>query len=225
MESQRVSIPVGKEESISGVISVPTGYKVGEGTGIILAHGAGNDMEHPLIVSLSKGLTQAGYLALRFNFPYREKRKKAPDSQAKLELTWLFVYDFLKKHPKYAPGHIVAAGKSMGGRVASQMVADGKLPASSLILYGYPLHPAGRKEKLRDAQLHHIKIPMLFFCGTRDSLCDLEKLQGVLKKLDSPWALEIIEGGDHSFRLPKSAAKSEQDVYSHMVQKTVDWLK
>jgi predicted alpha/beta-hydrolase family hydrolase len=225
MESQRVSIPVGEKESVSGVISVPVGYKVGEGPSIILAHGAGNDMEHPLIVSLSKGLTQAGYLSLRFNFPYREKGEKAPDSQNRLELTWLFVYEFLLEHPKYAPGQIAATGKSMGGRVASQMVANGKLPASRLILYGYPLHPAGRQEKLRDAHLYHIKIPKLFFCGTRDSLCDLEKLKGVLKKLDSPWALEIIEGGDHSFQLPKSAGKSEQDVYSHMVQKTVDWLK
>ena len=65
---------------------------------------------------------------------------------------------------------------------------------------------------------------MLFFAGTRDSLCNLEKLTGVLNKLSAPWELNIIEGGDHSFRTPKSMGLSETEVYSHLMFNTIEWL-
>ena len=223
MTSRLVSIPVDDGTQISAVVSVPKAFD--HGTGVILAHGAGNDMEHPLLVSLSKGLTSAGLLTLRFNFPYREQGKKAPDSQKKLMLTWQRVSQFLKNHEEYQPKNIVAAGKSMGGRVASQMVSEGLLPASRLILLGYPLHAPGKKEKLRDAHLYGIKVPMLFFAGTRDPLCDLSMLQGVLKALKAPWVLEIIKGGNHSFRLPKSASTSPEQIYEQILHKTISWLQ
>jgi predicted alpha/beta-hydrolase family hydrolase len=112
----------------------------------------------------------------------------------------------------------------MGGRVASQMAAEGILPASGLIFLGYPLHPPGRKEKRRDAHLYEIKMPMLFFAGTRDPLCDLQGLETVLDRLNSPWDLEIIAGGDHSFRLRKSAEVPQQSVYDRILKKTTEWL-
>ena len=120
---------------------------------------------------------------------------------------------------------IVAAGKSMGGRVASQMVAEGLLPASRLIFLGYPLHPPGRKERVRDAHLYHIRVPMLFFAGTRDPLCDLEQLKGVLERLEAPSDLNTIEGGDHSFRLRKEADTTQQQVYDRILHTTADWLR
>jgi uncharacterized protein len=118
----------------------------------------------------------------------------------------------------------VAAGKSMGGRVASQMVADGLLPADRLVFLGYPLHPAGDKEKLRDSHLYRIQVPMLFFAGTRDTLCDMEKLKGVLQKLKAPWQLFVIEGGDHSFHVPKVLHKTEQEIFAQITGKSLDWL-
>ena len=120
MRTEKVSIPVGKDH-VSGLISFPETYK----TGIIIAHGAGNDMHNPLIVHFADGLSKAGYLSLRFNFPYKEKGRKAPDSQKTLVQTWQSVYQFIKGN--YDLEKIVAAGKSMGGRVASQMVAEGLL--------------------------------------------------------------------------------------------------
>ena len=225
MLSQEVSIPVGETERVSGVVSVPEGYQVGEGASIILAHGAGNDMEHPLIVTLAQGMAEAGFLAMRFNFPYREQGRRAPDPQNILILTWESVYRFLKADPRYGTSEIVAAGKSMGGRVASQMVADGLLPATRLIFLGYPLHPPGRKEKMRDAHLYRIKIPMLFFVGSRDPLCDLTQLKGVLARLQVPSDLETVEGGDHSFRLRKSADTPQQEIYNQVLRRTVDWLR
>jgi predicted alpha/beta-hydrolase family hydrolase len=225
MIAEEVSISVGEAEAVSGVVCVPEAFKAGETTAVIVAHGAGNDREHPLIVTVSQGLSKAGFLTLRFNFPYREKGRKAPDSQNTLILTWQAAWQFLKVHPEYPTDEIVAAGKSMGGRVASQMVADGLLAASRLIFLGYPLHPPGKKERMRDAHLYHIGIPMLFFVGTRDPLCDPAQLRSVLRRLEAPSDLDTIEGGDHSFRLRKSANTTQQEVYDRVLQKTVDWLQ
>ena len=225
MKTLKVSIPVTEDEKVSAVIAVPANFQKGKTVGIILAHGAGNDMETPLIVALADGLASAGYLTLRFNFLYKEKGRKSPDSQKKLVITWKQVYGFLQDHPEYCPARIVAVGKSMGGRIASQMAAAGELPADRLVFLGYPLHPAGKKDKLRDAHLYDIRKPMLFFAGTRDSLCDLELLQNVLQRLKTDWDLEIIDGGDHSFRMLKSANIPQQEVYDHILQVMVDWLK
>lgn len=222
MENQKVSIEVGEAGEVSAVISIPDGYS-GE-TGIIFAHGAGNDMNHPLIVFLAESLAEEGYLALRFNFPYREKDRKSPDSQEVLSSTWLHAVDFLKQH-RYRPKRIIAAGKSLGGRIASQLAAEGRLSVERLILLGYPLHAPGRKDKLRDRHLYDIGIPMLFFAGTRDSLCDLELLKKVLPQLNTEWELEIVQGGDHSFNLPKSLGKSQRDVEAQILAETLKWLR
>lgn len=225
MKSKKIVIPLGEGENISGVLSVPEGFKKGEGCGVIIAHGAGKDMTHQLLVSFSEGLVLAGYITMRFNFPYKEKGKKAPDPPKKLEHTWLSAFDYFRKESGFSPDRIFAAGKSMGGRIASQLIAGGKLPAGRLILLGYPLHPPGRKEKLRDAHLYDIKVPMLYFAGTRDSLCDLGLLKDVLKRLKAPWDLAIIDGGDHSFKRSKSYGPSEQEVYGLILDKTISWLK
>ena len=219
-----LSIPVGNTESVSGILSVPENFDSQKTIGVIFAHGAANDMYNPLIRFVSRGLHQAGYLTLRFNFLYKEKGKKSPDSQAKLVQTWQSIYHFLSNHPKFSPQTIVACGKSMGGRVASQMAAEGLLPVSQLIFLGYPLHAPGKKDQLRDAHLYQIKIPMLFFAGTRDALCDLNRLDAVLDRLTAPWDLEVIEGGDHSFRVPKAHTISQDDTYAQILQVAINWL-
>ena len=224
MKTKNITISLSNSENVSGVIAAPENYRAGEGTGVIIAHGAGNDMDHALIVTLSNGLAEAGFITLRFNFPYKEKGRKAPDSQEKLILTWQSVYNFLKTDTEFKTDKIVAAGKSMGGRVASQMVADGQMDADRLVFLGYPLHAPGRKDKLRDAHLYRINIPILFFAGTRDPLCDLALLKGVLEKLPSPWSLETIEGGDHSFVLPKSAKTTQEEIYGQILEKMINWL-
>ena len=225
MKNTKTTILLGDEEKVSGILSIPEGFKKGEGIGVIVAHGAGNDMTHPLLGFFSEGLAAAGYLSLRFNFPYKEKGKKAPDPPKKLDRTWLSVYEFFQTESSLSPDRIFAAGKSMGGRLASQLVAAGKLSVEGLIFLGYPLHPPGKKEKLRDSHLYSINIPMLFFAGTRDPLCNLELLKMVLKRLKAPWKLEVIDGGDHSFKLPKSYLISDKEVQTILLRKTIAWIK
>jgi len=225
MKSLAVTIPVSANESVSGVLEVPQGFEAGRTAAVIVAHGAGNDMHNPLLVHFCAGLGLAGYLSLRFNFPYKEKGQKAPDPQQKLIRTWQAALEFVQNHTEFGTPRIVAAGKSMGGRIASQMTADGLIPAKALVFLGYPLHPPGRKEQLRDAHLYRINIPMLFFAGTRDTLCDLDLLKPVVSRLKGPTVLEVIEGGDHSFVLPKSFKTSEEEVCDRILKRTIAWLR
>jgi predicted alpha/beta-hydrolase family hydrolase len=225
MDRKKLTIPVTKDKSVSAILTMPMKKKRIYSAGVITAHGAGNDMENDLLVAFTDDLAKAGYPTLRFNFPYKEKGLKAPDSPKKLEDTWAAVYRYFQKDTTINVNHIIAAGKSMGGRIASQMVAERKLPVQGLIFLGYPLHPAGDHSKIRDAHLYNIEIPMIFFAGTRDSLCDLTKLQSVLKKLSAPWKLEIIEGGDHSFHIPKSMGITESEIFDRIVKTAKQWIE
>lgn len=225
MKTCQVWIPVGKDERVSGIITVPDDFQPSKNVGVILAHGAGNDMNNPLIVAAARGLCREGFLTLRFNFPYKEKGRKSPDSQKKLVNTWHCVYRYLKDHPEFTVEKIVAAGKSMGGRVASQMAAAGELPVQSLVFLGYPLHPPGKKDKIRDSHLYDINVPLLFFAGTRDSLCDLTLVKKVLGRLNAAWELKVIDGGDHSFKMLKSAHISVEQVQDRIIRKMAAWLK
>jgi predicted alpha/beta-hydrolase family hydrolase len=221
-EQSRVSIPVGDKDHTSGILSLPG--KGRKRSAVTIAHGAGNDMNTPLIASFADSLATAGYPVLRFNFLYKERGKKAPDNWDTLTRTWAAAFSYAKGLFGNTINVWVAAGKSMGGRVASQMVAGGLLPVDRLIFLGYPLHPAGDKEKLRDSHLYRIQSPMLFFAGTRDPLCDMEKLKNVLQQLKTPWQLFVVEGGDHSFHVPKALHKTEQEIFAQIVQKSLEWL-
>jgi len=220
-----VFVPTKGEKKISGIVSVPDGFIRGKKPGIILAHGADNDMFHPLLVHMADMLAEAGYLILRFNFLYRDEGRKVPDSNEVLTASWVRVYEFLRDHPLYKPSSIVAGGKSLGGRIASQAVSDNLVQAAGLIFLGYPLHPPGRPDELRDSHLYRIRVPMLFFAGSNDPYCSIDKLGEVLAKLDAPSTLELIEGGDHSFRPPEPSEASEKEVYARILGTTLSWLR
>jgi uncharacterized protein len=219
----KITIPISDNDYTSGILALPG--KGRKRTAVIIAHGAGNDMNTPLIVSFADSLATAGYPVLRFNFLYKELGKKAPDNWDTLTRTWAAAFSYAKEMLGGKIDVWVAAGKSMGGRVASQMVADGLLPVDRLIFLGYPLHPAGDKEKLRDSHLYRLQVPMLFFAGTRDSLCDMGKLEAVLRKLKAPWQLFVVEGGDHSFHVPKALHKTEQEIVAQIAEKSLEWLR
>ncbi len=223
MRTERISIPISEDEQVSGILSIPGSGEIE--AGVILAHGAGNDMNYPLLSFFAEGLADSGYLCLRFNFLYKEKEKKGPDSPNVLYGAWRGAYRALAEHTEYRPKRIFAAGKSLGGRIASQMVAERELPVEKLLFLGYPLHAPGKKDRLRDSHLYKISVPMLFFAGTRDSLCDLQLLKQVLAKITAPCELQTIEGGDHSFQVPKSYAVQPMEINELILRKTLEWLR
>lgn len=221
--TSRRQIRVSADTQVSSVWSVPTNYEAGSGAAMILAHGAGNDMENPLLTAVHTELMQRGWLTIRFNFPYKEQGRQLPDRTPVLEATWRAVIAELRNDPKLSPKHIFFGGKSMGGRIASHVVAAGA-DCRGLVFLGYPLHPANRPEKLRTGHLSKIQCPMLFIQGSRDRLCHLELLRTSLDQLHVPMTLHVIEGGDHSFNVLKGLGRSQVEVQHEIIQFVADWL-
>lgn len=222
VRSKSLSLPVGERGGTSAILLTPARER--KDVAVIIAHGAGNDLHNPLLAAFAEGLSQRGYPTLRFNFLYREQGRKTPDKEEVLVETWQAACRFMKESAGLQRLRLVAAGKSLGGRIASQAAAQGLLPVTRLIFLGYPLHPSTDKEKMRDGHLYRIRIPMLFFAGTRDLLCDIDRLKGVLGRLRADWDLMVIEGGDHSFHVPKSMAVDDDEIYKRIVEKTLEWL-
>ena len=223
MPTESIRIPLEKERFMEGLLDLPERADARR-TAVIMAHGAANDMQEPLLRHLAAGLCRAGVAVLRFNFPYRSEGRKNPDAQGVLEAAWLAAAAWLRGRDTPAVDRLVGGGKSMGARVVSQLAGSGRLAVDGLAFWGYPLHAPGKKHRTRDDHLDAIQSPMLFVSGTRDPFCDLALLERVLERLGSRAVLEIIEGGDHSFRLPKDAAERQQAVYEHILECTRDWL-
>ena len=197
-----VSIPVG-ETPVSGVYARPENPLAT----MVVAHGAGAGMEHPLLQGFTRALNDDGVATLRFNFPYREAGRKFPDRPPAAIAAWRAAMDFAAAESHGEP--VWAAGKSFGGRMASMAVAEG-MPAAGLVYLGYPLHPPGRPEKLRDEHLYGLTLPMLFLQGTRDPFATPELLETVVSRIGATAALQWLEGGGHSFEVAGLKRSADQ---------------
>ena len=167
---------------------------------LVLAHGAGAGMEHPFMSWFTRGLNDDGVATLRFNFPYREAARKFPDRPPAAITAWRAAMDEAASQAQAHgdAGPVWAAGKSFGGRMASMAVAEG-MDTAGLIYLGYPLHPPGKPDKLRDEHLYGLTLPMLFLQGSRDTFATRELLEAVVSRIGPSAVLQWIEGGDHSF--------------------------
>ena len=130
---------------------------------VILAHGAGGNMDTPQLKAYAEQVAVRDLGAVRFNFAYAEAKKKAPDRTDKLEACYRAVATEVSKQAK----RLFIGGRSMGGRIGSHIVAQG-FPVDGLIFLAYPLHPPGKPERIRDEHLKTITVPMLFLQGSRD---------------------------------------------------------
>ncbi|MFL6040324.1 MAG: alpha/beta family hydrolase, partial [Gaiellales bacterium] len=136
-----------------------------------------------------------------FNFVYTEKGRRSPDRPPVLVATWRAAAAWLAARPEAKGRPLVLGGKSMGGRIASMAAAEG-MPAAGLVFLGYPLHPPGKPDRLRDDHLDSVPAPMLFLQGTRDPFATPELLGRVAARLGPRAELRWVDGGDHSFRVP-----------------------
>lgn len=191
---------------------------------LILGHGAGAGQSSPFIVTFATELAMRGIDTVTFNFFYAEHHRGAPDPNDKLEGCYRAVIETVRKHKKLSRNGVAIGGKSMGGRIASQVAAAGVGDLTGLVFLGYPLHPPGNPEKLRSKHLPLIKAPMLFIQGSRDTFGTAEELRPIVKKL-SRATLHIIDGGDHSLKVPKSAGVTQAEVYKSVQDEIVRWLK
>jgi uncharacterized protein len=198
------------------------------GITLILGHGAGAGQTSGFMVSFATELAARGIDAVTFNFSYTEHGRHYPDTNDKLEACYRAVIETIRKHKKLGRNRLAIGGKSMGGRIASQVAASGMGglgDLSGLVFLGYPLHPPGNPEKLRSKHLPDIKAPMLFVQGSRDSFGTPDELKPIVKKLKPRADLHVVEGGDHSFKVPKSAGVTQEEVYKRVLDEIAGWLK
>jgi uncharacterized protein len=208
-----------KAGAVSGLLLKPEGAQAL----LALAHGAGAGMRHRFMEAVAMKLADGGVATLRYQFPYMEKRVKRPDSEAVLTDTVRAAMAAAKKIAGDMP--LFAGGKSMGGRMTSLAAARQPLEAvRGLVFFGFPLHAAGKPGAERGKHLAGIDPPMLFLQGSRDSLADLKLLKPLCSRLGKKAELFVIEGGDHSFHVPKSSGRSDEEVLDAVVKKTADGM-
>ena len=212
------SIAVGQDTTSAAYEPATLGSDVAV---FVCAHGAGGSMSDRGMLATANAMRANGIGVVRFNFLYKEKKSGRPDPMPKLMETTVAVVERVRRELK--PALLIIGGRSMGGRAASMLAADGFV-ADGLLLLAYPLHPAGQPEKLRDAHLPKIRMPVICFNGTRDALCTGELMESALKTVTAPWQMEWIDGADHSFHVLKSSGRTDADVMSEIGSTSRKWV-
>jgi predicted alpha/beta-hydrolase family hydrolase len=215
-EEERLRIDTSKG-SVTGSWNAPRGAIAT----LAIAPGAGSTLDHPFLVGFTEAMNGRGIATLRFNFLYKERGRKAPDPEATLREVWLAAFEEATSRGKGGP--VFVGGKSLGGRIASMCVAD-RMPAAGLVFLGYPLHPPGKPERIRDEHLPRIRVPMLFLQGTNDPFARADLLEAVLKRLGRRAEHLPIKGGDHSFRV-RGKKESDAEIGKELAQPAADFIR
>lgn len=210
---------VGADSKVSSLAIVPdTAHAL-----LVLAHGAGADMEHPFMHTMAMLLAARDVATLRYQFPYTEQGRKRPDAPGRLMATVRAAIDYANSTYPGLP--LFAGGKSMGGRMTSMVAAEDDLTAvAGLVFLGFPLHAAGKPDDVRGAHLKDVGLPMLFLQGSRDRLADLGLLEPLCRKLGRSAKLHVVEDADHSFHVPKRSGRTDGDVLGELADVIIHWM-
>jgi len=192
---------------------------------ILLAHGMGYHLDSPWMAECARGLVSHGFPVLRFNYPYRqrsmrERKEQLPDRAPVLEEAHALALAALAE--RAGGRRLILAGKSLGARISTHLAAKGERCAG-LVLYGYPLHPPGRPEKLRSEHFPAIAQPALFLQGTRDEFAEVELLKSALARYGGTATLEIVADADHGFAVPKRSGKTDEEVRAALHARVSAW--
>jgi uncharacterized protein len=188
---------------------------------LVVAHGAGGGQNSSFMVRTAEGLAARGITAATFDFPYMVARKSVPDRPPVLEQAWREAIDEARSVIGGVP--LFIGGKSMGGRISSQVAAQGVEGVAGLVFLGYPLHPPGKPEQRRDAHLPAIAQPMLFVQGSRDAFGTAAEIQALLPKLRRA-TLHEVPGGDHSFKVSGRGAPKPNEVLDGILDVVRAWM-
>lgn len=191
----------------------------------VLAHGAGAGQTSGFIVQYATALAAAGLDVVTFDFPYMAQRRRVPDPPARLEDCYRAVVSHIGPSPELAGRPIFIGGKSMGGRIATQIAAAPGVDAvRGLVLLGYPLHPPGKPQQLRAKHLPAITQPMLFVQGSRDGFGTPAELEPILEPMGTRVQISVVEDGDHSFKVPARRGP-QSSIHADIQSRIVDWIQ
>jgi predicted alpha/beta-hydrolase family hydrolase len=184
---------------------------------VVLAHGAGGGQRHPFIVNVARRLAAAGVEVVTFNFPYMEQKRRVPDRTGVLEHCFRRVIETVHDDAARA---LVIGGKSMGGRIATHLAAQGTR-IDAVFALGYPLHPPGKPDQPRVAHLPAITSPILIVQGEHDPFGTPSELRPVIATMKAPVRLEVVSGGDHSLAVRGEPADAR---YESLAATIVRWI-
>lgn len=223
----RIRIDLAPSEHVTA-IAYPAPPRDRAGICVMLAHGAGGNQAGAFMVRFASALAARGIDAVTFNFVYSEQGRRLPDRNDKLEACYRRLIAAFRAGAfgeSVGRGKLAIGGKSMGGRIASQVAAADAAGLSGLVLLGYPLHPPGRPDQLRTKHLSDIRAPLLIVQGARDAFGTPDELRPILRGLKAPADLHVVEAGDHSFKVPKSAGTPQEQVYERVLDEIDRWLR
>jgi predicted alpha/beta-hydrolase family hydrolase len=223
---ETLTVAVNERDSVTALM-YPAARKLRAGVTLILGHGAGANQLSGFMRLFAEGLAERGVDVVTFNFLYMEQGRRIPDQNAKLESCYRSVIEAARKNKKLKGNRVAVGGKSMGGRIGSQVAASEESgeQIAGVVLLGYPLHAPGRPDKLRDKHLKDIQAPLLFVQGSRDAFGAPEELQTAIENHHLRAELYVVEGGDHSLKVPKSMGIAQDEVYAKAMDKIVSWLQ
>ncbi len=191
---------------------------------LVLAHGAGAGQRHPFMATVAQGLAERGIDVVTFDFPYMTQKRRVPDKAPVLEAS--FRETVAEARRRVGPdSRLFIGGKSLGGRMATHLAAEGLADLQGVVLLGYPLHPPGKPEQPRVAHLPRITVPVLIVQGDRDAFGTPDEVRPAFAGLGTRATLHVVEGGDHSLRVPRSAGVSQQDVYNGVLDAIAVWVQ
>jgi predicted alpha/beta-hydrolase family hydrolase len=187
----------------------------------VCAHGAGGSMNDRSTLAAATTMRAHGFDVVRFNFLYKERGSGRPDPMPRLQQCITAVVD--RGRRETGTDRLVIGGRSMGGRAASMLAADG-FACDGLLLLAYPLHPEGKPEQLRDAHLPRISVPTLALSGTRDGLCRRDLMEAVLARVGANFRMHWLEGADHSWHVLKSSGRTDAQVLEEAGRAAREWM-
>ena len=179
------------------------------------------------MIAFATALADHGIDVVTFNFLYMERKRRTPDPTARLEACFRTVIAETRTRMEDGARRLVVGGKSMGGRIASQVIAaetkTGGATADGLVFLGCPLHHPGRPDKLRDTHPPTITVPMLFVQGSRDTFGTPDEVRSIAERCRSA-ELHVVEGGDHSLKVRDKEA-STSEAYASVQERITVWIK
>jgi predicted alpha/beta-hydrolase family hydrolase len=186
-----------EEGGVRGFLHRP---QAGAGPGLVLTHGAGGNCRMPLLVAAAEAFAEAGLTVLRCDLPFRQRRPAGPPSPSGAAADRAGLRAAVAVLRGMIAGPILLGGQSYGGRQATILAADEPEVADALLLFSYPLHPPGKRERLRTEHFPRLAVPALFVHGTVDPFGSVDELSTAIRLIPAPTRLIAVDRAGHDLR-------------------------